>query len=106
MSVPVGKATLGRVFNLVGEPIDGRGPVAADDRWAIHRESPEVTDGEVPELAIAPVPTSVEDAVEQMDLLGHHFYVFQNNDSGQINVVYRRKDENYGLIVPEPAESD
>jgi len=42
--VPVGKATLGRVFNLVGEPIDGRGPVAADDTWPIHRESPEVSD--------------------------------------------------------------
>jgi len=42
--VPVGKGTLGRVFNLVGEPIDGRGPVQADDYWPIHRESPEVTD--------------------------------------------------------------
>ncbi len=42
--VPVGKGTLGRVFNLLGEPIDGRGPVKADDHWPIHRESPEVTD--------------------------------------------------------------
>ena len=44
VSVPVGKATLGRVFNLVGEPIDNRGPVAADDYWPIHREAPPVTD--------------------------------------------------------------
>jgi F-type H+-transporting ATPase subunit beta len=42
--VPVGKATLGRVFNLIGEPVDGRGPVAADDYWSIHRDAPEVTD--------------------------------------------------------------
>jgi F-type H+-transporting ATPase subunit beta len=42
--VPVGKCTLGRVFNLVGEPIDGRGPVQADEYWSIHRESPPVTD--------------------------------------------------------------
>ncbi len=42
--VPVGKATLGRVFNLIGEPIDGGGPVKADDYWPIHRESPPVTD--------------------------------------------------------------
>jgi len=42
--VPVGKGTLGRLFNLVGEPIDGRGPVVADDHWPIHRDSPEVTD--------------------------------------------------------------
>ena len=44
VTVPVGKATLGRVFNLIGEPIDGRGPVKAEDRWPIHRDSPEVTD--------------------------------------------------------------
>ena len=44
VKVPVGKATLGRVFNLIGEPIDGRGPVEAEDFWPIHRDSPEVTD--------------------------------------------------------------
>jgi F-type H+-transporting ATPase subunit beta len=44
VTVPVGKATLGRVFNLIGDPVDGRGPVAADERWSIHREAPEVTD--------------------------------------------------------------
>ena len=40
VTVPVGKATLGRVFNLIGEPIDGLGPVKADDYWPIHRDSP------------------------------------------------------------------
>ena len=40
LSVPVGKGTLGRVFNLLGEPIDGRGDVVADDHWPIHREPP------------------------------------------------------------------
>ena len=44
VSVPVGKGTLGRVFNLIGETIDGRGPFEADEWWPIHRESPEVTD--------------------------------------------------------------
>ncbi len=44
IKVPVGKATLGRVFNLVGEPIDGRGPVAADEYWPIHRNAPAVTE--------------------------------------------------------------
>ena len=42
--VPVGEGTLGRVFNLIGETIDGRGPFEADDWWPIHRDSPEVTD--------------------------------------------------------------
>ncbi|MDZ4783934.1 MAG: F0F1 ATP synthase subunit beta [Planctomycetia bacterium] len=44
IKVPVGKATLGRVFNLVGEPIDNRGPVAADEYWPIHRDAPAVTE--------------------------------------------------------------
>jgi F-type H+-transporting ATPase subunit beta len=42
VSVPVGPTTLGRVFNLVGEPIDGRGPVAAEARRAIHQAPPEL----------------------------------------------------------------
>lgn len=44
VKVPVGKATLGRVFNLIGEPVDGRGPVQAEEHWSIHREAPPVTD--------------------------------------------------------------
>jgi len=42
VSVPVGPTTLGRVFNLVGEPIDGRGPVAAEAKRAIHQAPPEL----------------------------------------------------------------
>ena len=44
VTVPVGEGTLGRVFNLTGDPIDGRGPVTTEERWPIHRESPEVID--------------------------------------------------------------
>ena len=44
VKVPVGKCTLGRVFNLIGDLIDGRGPVEADDYWPIHRDAPPVTD--------------------------------------------------------------
>jgi len=44
VTVPVGKATLGRVFNLIGEPVDGRGPVNADERWSIHRDAPALAD--------------------------------------------------------------
>ncbi len=40
VSVPVGKETLGRVFNLLGRPIDGRGPVDAQEYWPIHRDPP------------------------------------------------------------------
>ena len=44
VSVPVGTETLGRVFNLVGDPIDGRGDVNTDDRWPIHRDPPPFSD--------------------------------------------------------------
>ena len=40
VSVPVGKGTLGRVFNLLGDPIDGRGDVVTEERWPIHRQPP------------------------------------------------------------------
>ena len=40
LSVPVGKGTLGRVFNVLGEAIDGRGDVPCDERWSIHRRPP------------------------------------------------------------------
>ncbi|NBS33651.1 MAG: F0F1 ATP synthase subunit beta, partial [Planctomycetia bacterium] len=40
VKVPVGTATLGRVFNMLGEPIDNRGPVETQERWSIHREAP------------------------------------------------------------------
>jgi F-type H+/Na+-transporting ATPase subunit beta len=40
ISVPVGRETLGRILNVIGDPIDGLGPVKAKDRWPIHREPP------------------------------------------------------------------
>jgi putative sigma-54 modulation protein len=41
-----------------------------------------------------------EDAVEQLELIGHDFFVFRSSDSGEINVVYRRRDGAYGVIEP------
>jgi putative sigma-54 modulation protein len=48
-------------------------------------------------------PMNEEEAVEQMELLGHDFFVFFNGDLGRINVLYRRADDNYGLLDPELA---
>lgn len=42
VSVPVGEATLGRVFNVLGDAVDGRGEVAADEYWPIHRDAPDL----------------------------------------------------------------
>lgn len=46
-------------------------------------------------------PMSSEEAVLQMELLGHDFFVYSNAKDGEVNVVYKRKDGNYGLIEPE-----
>ncbi|RCW43814.1 MULTISPECIES: ribosome hibernation-promoting factor, HPF/YfiA family [unclassified Halanaerobium] len=45
-------------------------------------------------------PMNVEEACMQMDLLGHDFFVFYNAETEETNVVYKRKDGNYGLIEP------
>jgi len=50
-------------------------------------------------FALKPMPEG--EAVLQMDLLGHNFYVFLNAETEEVNVVYKRKDGNYGLIEPE-----
>ncbi len=45
-------------------------------------------------------PAEVEEAILQMNLLGHSFYVFRNARTDEVNVLYRRRDGNYGLIEP------
>lgn len=50
-------------------------------------------------FAIKPMP--IDEAIMQMNLLGHSFFVFSNAETDEVNVVYRRKDGNYGLIEPE-----
>jgi putative sigma-54 modulation protein len=47
-------------------------------------------------------PMFTDDAVEQMELLGHTFFVFQDAETEKVSVIYRRNDGNYGLIVPQP----
>lgn len=46
-------------------------------------------------------PMTVEEAILQMNLLGHDFFVFASAETGLVTVVYRRRDGNYGLIEPE-----
>jgi F-type H+-transporting ATPase subunit beta len=62
VSVPVGKGSLGRVFNLLGETIDGRGPVQTDERWPIHREAP-------PFDRLSPKTEVFETGIKVLDLL-------------------------------------
>jgi len=53
----------------------------------------------VKRFAIKPMP--VAEAIDQMELLGHDFFLFLNADTGEVNLLYRRKDGNYGQIEPE-----
>ncbi len=46
-------------------------------------------------------PMTVEEAILQMNLTGHEFFMFSNSETGKANVVYRRKSGDYGLIEPE-----
>lgn len=77
---------------------------------AVHDFQPsfvEDTSNEDEEIRIAKVkkfgfkPMKAEEACVQMELLRHNFYVFVNGDTEEVNVVYKRKDGEYGLIEPE-----
>jgi putative sigma-54 modulation protein len=49
------------------------------------------------------LPMDTAEAIEQIELLGHDFFVFHNHESNQINVLYRRRDGQYGVLEPELA---
>jgi putative sigma-54 modulation protein len=83
-----------------------------------HREAPETSaawaefSGEEEQEAVDPSgvvrskrfplkPMTAEEAADEMELVGHDFYVFINSETDQVNVIYRRKVGNYGLIEPE-----
>lgn len=46
-------------------------------------------------------PMSVDEAVLEMNMIGHKFYMFRNEDTNEVNVVYIRNDGKYGLLVPD-----
>jgi putative sigma-54 modulation protein len=73
-------------------PVDEGAPAMADDEL----EQQIVKTKTFPDKQMTP-----EEAVLQLELIGHDFFVFRNADSGEINVVYRRKDGGYGLIEPQ-----
>jgi F-type H+-transporting ATPase subunit beta len=62
ITVPVGKETLGRIFNLLGEPIDGGKPVEGVERWPIHRRAPEAEE-------LIPTQEIFETGIKVVDLL-------------------------------------
>jgi putative sigma-54 modulation protein len=83
----------------------GRGARAGRGEAASREAAPASAAGEGPHIVrmkrFAMKPLGVEDAALQMDLLGHTFYVFRNAQTDEVNVIYARRDGNYGLIEPE-----
>ncbi len=73
------------------EPALETAPVVPDE------ESPMIVKSK--QFAIKPM--GPEEAVLQLELIGHDFFVFRNAESGEVNVVYRRRDGDYGLIEPQ-----
>jgi len=61
ISVPVGEATLGRIMNVLGEPIDEMGDIKTDERWSIHREAPKFTE-------LSPAEELLETGIKVIDL--------------------------------------
>jgi putative sigma-54 modulation protein len=80
--------------DLIAEPIDQEPDEDLDEvgTW--------VDAGVVRTKRFTLKPMGVDEAIEQMELLGHDFYLFQNADELQLNVIYRRRDGTYGLLAP------
>jgi putative sigma-54 modulation protein len=76
----------------------------ADLATAVELEEEELEAGKIVRRKRFPIaPMSEEEAIEQLELLGHDFFVFYNAETAAVNVLYRRKDDDYGLLEPELA---
>ena len=76
-----------------------RGPAIADPGGFVTDDGAELQIVKTKQFAVKPM--SAEEAVLQLELVGHDFFVFQNADSSDVNVVYRRRGGGYGLIEPQ-----
>jgi putative sigma-54 modulation protein len=88
-------------------PHGSSAPQLARDVVAEHARGASVVPGEPEPMIVKmkqfPVkPMTPEEAVLQLELIGHDFFVFRNSEVGEVGVVYRRRDGNYGLIEPQP----
>ncbi|MCS6848746.1 MAG: ribosome-associated translation inhibitor RaiA [Anaerolineae bacterium] len=104
-----------RIARYKGRRIDrkrsGAAALATEDEELLMAEALPIEEEEAPPAAPLPklvrvktfqiVPMSVEEAIEQMELLGHDFFVFVHADDSRVKVVYRRRDGDYGLLQPE-----
>ena len=75
--------------------------VSAEVERAVAEETPDEEMGRIIRRKQFPVqPMNEEEAIEQMELLGHDFFIYFDPEARSVNVVYRRKDGNYGVLQP------
>jgi putative sigma-54 modulation protein len=85
----LGNRVKGKEVDLAGEEMDLTPDSDVEQTYEIAREK---------RFAIEPM--SEQEAILQMNMLGHTFFMFRNADTNELNVVYRRHDNTYGLLVP------
>ncbi|MBI4233882.1 MAG: ribosome-associated translation inhibitor RaiA [Chloroflexi bacterium] len=98
-----GKLYKGEISRRASRGAAARAQEAPGPRPATAEGPIELSTGRVVRTKRFPMkPMSVEEAATQMELLGHDFFLFQDSSSSKYNVLYRRRDGNYGLIEPTP----
>lgn len=104
------RAAVDRVADVLSKRIErykgklhdkGRGTSLARQEASIEAEETEVARRVVKSKRFLVKPMPVDEAVNQMELLGHDFFLFINADSERLNLLYRRENGDYGLIEPE-----
>ena len=84
------KGKLGARIKKVEKPVEEFVDIEEDDDYKVVREK-----------TVSGKPITLDEAIMRMNLVDHDFYVFRNADSNRIEVVYKRTDGNYGIIIPE-----
>lgn len=92
------KTKVNRKFRQAGAPKHVFAELEREAAVAVNEETEEEEIQIVKKKRFDLKPMDEEEAVLQMDMLGHNFFVFENAETGETNVVYKRKDGKYGLI--------
>jgi len=85
----LGNKVKAKEVDLAGEEMDLTPDSDVEQEYTIAREK-----------RFAVEPMTEQEAILQMNMLGHTFFMFRNAETNEINVVYRRHDNTYGLLVP------
>jgi putative sigma-54 modulation protein len=84
-------------FYETAQALEGVEPVPGE----VFEDEEEEKTAIVRRKAVTLVPMSEDEAIDQMELLGHSFFIFYNADTAKIGVLYRREDGNYGVLEPQ-----